>query len=72
MRNIPRLIGLALLLAAPASAAWQSISASDFDVPPPPAPGSPGDQQDFATLLKWQQTRTPQQCALAASKSKEN
>ena len=67
MRELSLLLGLSLLASAPASAAWQSISASDFDVPPPPAPGSPGDQQDFATLFSLQDSRTPEQCSLAAS-----
>jgi acid phosphatase (class A) len=67
MHKLSRLIGLTLLLSAPASAAWQSISASDFNVPPPPAPGSAGDKQDFATLLSLQNSRTPEQCSLAAS-----
>jgi acid phosphatase (class A) len=66
MKKMPFLV-LACLLAAPASAAWQSISASDFDVPPPPAPGSAGDKQDFATLFSLQASRTPQQCSVAAS-----
>ena len=60
-------MALSLLLSAPASAAWQSISASDFEVPPPPAPGSAGDQQDFATLFSLQNSRTPEQCSIAAS-----
>ena len=67
MHNLSRLIALSHLLSAPASAAWQSISASDFNVPPPPAPGSAGDKQDFATLLNLQSSRTPDQCSLAAS-----
>jgi membrane-associated phospholipid phosphatase len=66
MNKLIRLIGLVLLFSAPAHAAWQSLSASDFDVPAPPAPGSAGDKQDFATLLSLQSSRTPQQCALAA------
>lgn len=52
-------------LAAPAGAAWRDMSAADFTVPPPPAPGSAGDQEDFATLLKLQAARSPEQCALA-------
>jgi acid phosphatase (class A) len=67
MMNYRPLACLLLLLAVPCRAAWQSISASDFEVPPPPAPGSPGDVQDFATLLSLQDSRTPQQCSLAAS-----
>lgn len=67
MRHLTALFALTLLASAPASAAWQSISASDFEVPPPPAPGSPGDQQDFKTLFQWQATRTPEQCSVAAS-----
>jgi acid phosphatase (class A) len=67
MRALPLLLVLSIFASAPASAAWQSISASDFEVPPPPAPGSPGDQQDFATLFILQDSRTPQQCAVAAS-----
>ncbi|HXT00990.1 MAG TPA: phosphatase PAP2 family protein [Elusimicrobiota bacterium] len=66
MRHLTALFALTLLASVPASAAWQSMSATDFEVPPPPAPGSPGDQQDFATLFQWQATRTPQQCSLAA------
>lgn len=65
MNKLP-LIGLACLLAAPASAAWRSLSASDFDVPPPPAAGSPGYDQDISTLLSLQDSRTQQQCDLAA------
>lgn len=67
MRHLSALLALSLLASAPASAAWQSLSASDFDVPPPPAPGSAGDQQDFATLFSWQASRTPEQCSVAAS-----
>ena len=68
MRELPLILTLSFLasVSASASAAWQSISASDFEVPPPPAPGSPGDQQDFATLFSLQDSRTPQQCAVAA------
>jgi membrane-associated phospholipid phosphatase len=57
----------ALALAAPASAAWRDISASQFDVPPPPARGDAADRQDFVTLLDWQQKRTPQQCQQATA-----
>lgn len=67
MRPTLGLLFLSLLASAPASAAWRSISASDFEVPLPPAPGSAGDQQDFATLFSLQASRTPQQCAVAAS-----
>src|SRR4051812_4926064 len=67
MRHFFALLVLPLLAAVPASAAWQSLSASDFEVPPPPAPGSPGDRQDFATLFSLQAARTPQQCSVAAS-----
>jgi hypothetical protein len=67
MRFLYGLLALSLLAAAPADAAWQSLSASDFEVPPPPAPGSAGDEQDFATLFSWQATRTPEQCSVAAS-----
>jgi acid phosphatase (class A) len=65
MRRFHRLVWLGLLLSAPASAAWRSISASDFDMAPPPAKGSPAYAQDFATLLSLQASRTPAQCALA-------
>jgi len=67
MRQFTALLALCLLACAPVSAAWQSMSASDFEVAPPPAPGSPGDQQDFKTLFQWQATRTPEQCSVAAS-----
>lgn len=60
---------LAALLAAPASAAWQDYAAADFALAPPPAPGSPADRQDMQTLLADQQTRTPEQCAMAAAES---
>jgi membrane-associated phospholipid phosphatase len=65
MRFLRRFFWLSLLLAAPAQAAWQSVSASDFSVPPPPAKGSADYVSDFATLLSLQSSRTPQQCALA-------
>jgi acid phosphatase (class A) len=67
MRHFRLLLLAALFAPAPASAAWQSIAASDFEVPPPPAPGSAGDQQDFATLFSLQASRTPEQCSVAAS-----
>ena len=67
MRHLSPLLAFSLLASVPASAAWQSLSASDFEVPPPPAPGSAGDQQDFQTLFQWQATRTPAQCSVAAS-----
>ena len=56
---------LCCLLAAPAHASWQSLSASDFSVAPPPAKGSADYVSDFSTLLSLQNSRTPQQCALA-------
>lgn len=64
MKIAPLLFCL-LAAAAPARAAWTDIAASDFEVAPPPAPGSTQDKQDMATLMSDQQTRTPQQCALA-------
>ena len=67
MKNLRPLLCLAVFLAVPCRAAWQTISASDFSVPPPPAPGSPDDVQDFQTLLSLQASRTPQQCALATA-----
>jgi len=67
MKNASLLFTLALALAAvPARASWQDLSASDFDVPPPPAHGSADDVADISTILNDQNTRTPQQCALAA------
>jgi len=66
MKNSRLSACLGLLLAAPASAAWQSMSASDFSVAPPPAKGSAGDKQDMQTILNDQNTRTPEQCSLAA------
>jgi acid phosphatase (class A) len=66
MKNLLPLCVFAVFLAVPSRAAWTSISASDFEVPPPPAPGSPGDKQDMATILQDQETRTPEQCSLAA------
>jgi acid phosphatase (class A) len=66
MKKLLPLACFAVFLAAPCRAAWQSISASEFDVPPPPSPGSPGDVQDFKTLLSLQDSRTAEQCSLAA------
>ncbi|MDE2141414.1 MAG: phosphatase PAP2 family protein [Elusimicrobia bacterium] len=65
MRNLRLVLSLSVVLAAPAAAAWRDISASDFDVPPPPAQGSAAYVSDFSTLLRLQASRTPQQCALA-------
>jgi membrane-associated phospholipid phosphatase len=65
MNRLPSLIWLSCLLAAPAHAAWRSISASDFEVTPPPAVGSADYVADFSTLLSLQSSRTPAQCALA-------
>lgn len=38
-------------------------------LPPPPAPGSPGDQADVAVLRDWQAKRTPDECAAAKAQS---
>ena len=65
MNALSRLIALACLLAAPARAAWQDLSASEFRVPAPPAAGSAASFQEFEALLVLQSTRTPEQCALA-------
>ena len=59
--------GFALLLRAPAGAAWQSLTSSDFSVPPFPAKGSADYVQDFSTLLSIQASRTSDQCALAGT-----
>lgn len=58
-------LSLACLLSLPARAAWRDMTAADFSVPPPPAPGSADYVADFSTLLSLQNSRTPQQCALA-------
>lgn len=63
----PLLVLALLLAAAPSRAAWRDISASQFQMAPPPAAGSAAYQQDLATLLDWQNKRTPQQCSQAAS-----
>ncbi|MFI5346346.1 MAG: phosphatase PAP2 family protein [Elusimicrobiota bacterium] len=67
MKNLFCSLWLAGLLVAPAHAAWTDITASDFNVPPPPTKGSADYVSDFSTLLNDQSSRTPQQCALAAS-----
>jgi hypothetical protein len=67
MKNLRRLFWLSALLAAPAQAAWQNMAASSFEVPPPPAAGSPEFASDFSTLLSLQASRTPAQCSLAAA-----
>ena len=67
MRNPLLGAALAALLSAPASAAWQDYAPTDFSLASPPAPGSAADRQDMDTLLQDEGTRTPQQCALAAS-----
>jgi acid phosphatase (class A) len=56
-----------VLSAAPARAGWQDLTAADFSVSPPPAHGSADDVADMSAILNFQNTRTPQQCALAAS-----
>jgi len=68
MKSTPLLlIAFAAASAAPASAAWTSITASDFEMAPPPAKGSPAYQQDFATLLSLQDSRTQEQCDMATA-----
>lgn len=67
MRNVASALALGCLLAASAAAAWRDLSASDFDVPPPPSRGSADDAADLSTLLADQNSRTPEQCALARS-----
>jgi hypothetical protein len=67
MKNLFCSLWLAGLLVAPAHAAWTDLSASDFSVPPPPAKGSADYVADFSTLINDQNSRTPQQCALATS-----
>ncbi|PIR15634.1 MAG: hypothetical protein COV48_13290 [Elusimicrobia bacterium CG11_big_fil_rev_8_21_14_0_20_64_6] len=58
-----------LLLAAPAFATWQDIPSKDFTVAAPPAPGSPESDRDYATILKLQDERKPEQCAAAEAQS---
>lgn len=65
MNRIAAAFSLAGLLALPAQAAWRDMTAADFRVPPPPAPGSADFVADFSTLLRLQSSRTPEQCALA-------
>ena len=67
MKNFLSSLWLAALLVAPAHAAWTDLTASDFNVPPPPAKGSADYVADFSTLINDQNSRTPQQCALATS-----
>lgn len=64
---LARLPLLALLLAVDAAADWRKITAADFPLAPPPAAGSAESAADYATLLKLQATRTPEQCAAAAA-----
>ena len=45
--------------------AWKTIAASDFTMPPPPAPGSPESVSDLTTLLRLQTARTEQDCTFA-------
>ena len=59
------MIWLGCLLAAPARADWQSLSANEFALPAPPAAGSAAYKQDFETLLSLQASRTQRQCDLA-------
>ena len=67
MLRIPLATLLALLLASPALADWRAIPATDFTMAPPPAPGSPESDRDYAELLKLQAERKPEQCAAAAA-----
>ncbi len=53
------------LFASPAFCAWRGLAAGDFAVAPPPAPGSPENAADFATLLKLQADRSQKDCDLA-------
>lgn len=60
---------LACLLVLPAAAEWRDIPSTDFAMKPPPAPGTPESDADFAELLKLQASRTPEQCAAAAAQA---
>lgn len=64
-----RLSLVALLLALPAAASWQGIPSTDFTMAPPPSPGSPESDRDYAELLKLQASRKPEECSAAAAQA---
>jgi hypothetical protein len=66
--RVPLLLSLsALLLAGSAAASWQDLTPADFSMAPPPAPGSPESDADYARLLQLQASRTPDECSAAAA-----
>lgn len=50
------------LFAQIAFADWYKIPSTEFHLPPPPQPGSRIFENDFKKLLKYQDTRTEEQC----------
>lgn len=48
-------------------AGWESISATDFSLPAPPAQGSLLEQQDVQSMLTLQKTHRLNECSLARS-----
>ncbi len=60
---------LALLLAGSVSASWQDTPSTDFTMAPPPVPGTPESDRDYAELLKLQASRTPDECTAAAAQA---
>lgn len=56
---------LILFISGTANAQWNKISATEFEVGPPPEVNSNEYKADFDLLLTYQQSRTTAQCKLA-------
>lgn len=56
---------LLTFMSSTALAQWNKIPSTDFAVAPPPKVKSAAEKKDFEILLKYQDSRTPEQCAMA-------
>ncbi len=59
------LLTLFLLLCGPCQASWRDIPSTDFPLPAPPAADSDATRQELDALLRLQESRSPEDCALA-------
>ncbi len=69
MKSTSRFVlGLALLASSSSFAGGYSLDAN-WDVPPPPRPGSAESKRDFQELRRWQNVRTEAECATARAQN---
>ncbi len=69
MKSSAYTLTLLVLLATHSSLAAYSIG-NDFEISPPPGPGSAKYKQDFTELHQWQNSRSREDCEIADTQSR--